>query len=138
MEQCDDRGGRYLRQVSQNFSFTVKPFTMTSFVRRNLIRGVPPILHSIDGVAGRFRSSASGGGALVFRGTIPGSLADVMNRKNRSCNFLANISRVAHSVLHMVYTCIWNFNAKRLVNVSFRCEGWNGCLSRSIHCDCWV
>lgn len=75
---------------------------MTSLVRRNLIRGVPPILHSIDGVVGRFRSSASGGGALVFRGTIPGSLADVMNKKNRSCKFLANITRVVHSVLHMV------------------------------------
>ena len=102
MEQCEDLGGRYLRQVSQNFSFTVKPFTFTSFVRRNLIRGVPPRLHSIDGVVGRCRSSASGGGALVFRGTIPGSLADVMNRKNRSCNFLADVTRVIDAVLRVV------------------------------------
>jgi hypothetical protein len=127
MEQCEDRGGRYLRQVSQNLSFTVKPFTMTSFVRRNLIRGVPPILHSIDGVVGRFRSSASGGGALVFRGTIPGSLADVMNRKNRSYKCFGQYETGrSFSAAHGVYTGNWNFNAKRLVDVSFRCEGWKG------------
>lgn len=84
MEQCEDRGGRYLRQVSQNFTFTVKPFTMTSLVRRNLILGVLPLLQSIDGVLEPRNSSASGG-ALVFLGTIPGSLADVMKRKTRSC-----------------------------------------------------
>ena len=78
MEQCEDRGGRYLRQVSQNFTFTVKPFTMTSFGRWNLIRGVLPPLQSMDGVLEPSNSSASGGGALVFLGTIPGSLADVM------------------------------------------------------------
>lgn len=83
MEQCEDRGGRYLRQVSQNFTFTVKPLTVTSFALRNLIRGVLPELHSIDGVVEPRNSSASGG-ALVFLGTIPGSLADVMNRKKRS------------------------------------------------------
>uniref|UniRef100_A0A0E0F281 Uncharacterized protein n=1 Tax=Oryza meridionalis TaxID=40149 RepID=A0A0E0F281_9ORYZ len=85
MEQCEDRGGRYLRQVSQNFTFTVKPLTVTSFDLRNLIRGVLPELHSIDGVVEPRNSSASGG-ALVFLGTIPGSLADVMKRKKRSCN----------------------------------------------------
>uniref|UniRef100_A0A0D9XWL3 Uncharacterized protein n=1 Tax=Leersia perrieri TaxID=77586 RepID=A0A0D9XWL3_9ORYZ len=84
MEQCDDLGGRYLKQVSQNFTFTVKPLTVTSFARRNLIRGVLPELHSIDGVFEPRNSSASGG-ALVFLGTIPGSLADVMKRKKRSC-----------------------------------------------------
>uniref|UniRef100_A0A0E0BEY6 non-specific serine/threonine protein kinase n=1 Tax=Oryza glumipatula TaxID=40148 RepID=A0A0E0BEY6_9ORYZ len=90
MEQCEDRGGRYLRQVSQNFTFTVKPLTVTSFALRNLIRGVLPELHSIDGVVEPRNSSASGG-ALVFLGTIPGSLADVMNRKKRSCNFEGEI-----------------------------------------------
>uniref|UniRef100_A0A0E0IXS3 Uncharacterized protein n=1 Tax=Oryza nivara TaxID=4536 RepID=A0A0E0IXS3_ORYNI len=75
MEQCEDRGGRYLRQVSQNFTFTVKPLTVTSFDLRNLIRGVLPELHSIDGVV-EPRNSSTSGGALVFLGTIPGSLAD--------------------------------------------------------------
>jgi hypothetical protein len=84
MEQCEDRGGRYLRQVSQNFTFTVKPLMMTSLVRRSLIRGVLPPLQSIDGVLQPRNSSASGG-ALEFLGTIPGSLVDVMDRKIRSC-----------------------------------------------------
>lgn len=85
MEQCEDRGGRYRRQVSQNFTFTVKPFTMTSLVRRNLIRGVLPPLQSMDGVLEPSSNSSDSGGALVFLGTIPGSLADVMTRKTRSC-----------------------------------------------------
>lgn len=96
MEQCEDRGGRYLRQVSQNFTFTVKPLTVTSFALRNLIRGVLPELHSIDGVV-EPRNSSTSGGALVFLGTIPGSLADVMNRKKRSCNFEGEI--------HMTVQC---------------------------------
>ena len=85
MEQCEDRGGRYRRQVSQNFTFTVKPFTMTSLARRNLIRGVLPSLQSMDGVLEPSSNSSASGGALVFLGTIPGSLADVMKRKTRSC-----------------------------------------------------
>jgi len=85
MEQCEDRGGRYRRQVSQNFTFTVNPFTMTSLARRNLIRGVLPSLQSMDGVLEPSSNSSASGGALVFLGTIPGSLADVMKRKARSC-----------------------------------------------------
>jgi hypothetical protein len=81
MEQCEDRGRRYLRQVSQNFIFTVKPFITASLV---LIRGVLPPLQSIDGELDPRNSSASGG-ALVFLGTRPGSLADAMKRKTRSC-----------------------------------------------------
>ena len=85
MEQCEDRGGRYRRQVSQNFTFTAKPFTMTSLGRRNLIRGVLPSLQSMDGVLEPSSNSSASGGALVFLGIIPGSLADVMKRKTRSC-----------------------------------------------------
>ncbi|TVU27118.1 hypothetical protein EJB05_29698, partial [Eragrostis curvula] len=63
---------------------------MTSLVRRNLIRGVLPLLQSIDGVLEPSNSSASGG-ALVFLGTIPGSLVDVMKRKKRVSDIEAEI-----------------------------------------------
>ncbi|CAA7389049.1 unnamed protein product [Spirodela intermedia] len=55
-------------QVSQNFTFTEKPFTVSSLVR------------------GSFLSNASSkSGGWVFLGMIPGSLLDVRKRKIKSC-----------------------------------------------------
>jgi hypothetical protein len=68
--------------VSQNFTFTVCPLTVTSLTRGILILGVLPLTHSIDGVVESGASSVSGG--LKLLGTIPGSLLDVIKRKNIS------------------------------------------------------
>lgn len=70
--------------VSQYFTLTAKPFTISSFVlalgNRNC--GVLPSIHSIDGVLTLTDSSVPGG--PVFLGTIPGSMLDVMKRNTRS------------------------------------------------------
>lgn len=81
IEQWEARGGRYSKQVSQNFTLTECPLTIKSFVRGNFTSLL--LIHSIDGVFKSTDSSNSGGWA--FLGIIPGSLPDVMKRKVKSC-----------------------------------------------------
>lgn len=79
IEQWEQRGGRYSMQVSQYLTFTVTPFTLTSFVRgkRNCC-GVWPFPVSM------FTSLGSGSGGWVLRGTIPGSLPEVRSSSVKS------------------------------------------------------
>lgn len=84
VEQCDARGGRYNKQVSQYLTLTVKPLTTTSFVLGSFTSAFTPAIHSMDGKESTDMLSKTGG--FVFLGTIPGSLIDVMKRKLKSCN----------------------------------------------------
>lgn len=76
MEQCEHRGGRKTIQVSQYFTFTGIPFTITSFTRGNC---------SIPGVSVRDKLSEwiSSTGGCEARGTMPGSRA-AATKSNRS------------------------------------------------------
>lgn len=79
IEQCEHRGGLYSMQVSQYLTFTMTPFTITSFVRGNRnCCGVWPFPASL------FISIASGSGGWVLRGTIPGSLPEVNSSSVKS------------------------------------------------------
>jgi hypothetical protein len=89
MEQCEARGGRYNRQVSQNFTLILWPLTIRSFVRGNFTSVILLLTHSIDWEGMPTDSSDSGG--WQFLGIIPGSLPDVMKRNTKSCmTFLLN------------------------------------------------
>lgn len=81
MEQCDARGGRYKRQVSQYLTLTVWPFTRTSLVLGNFKSGVALLTQS-DDLKELDMLSESGG--WEFLGIIPGLLEDVMKRKVKS------------------------------------------------------
>lgn len=82
IEQWEARGGRYSKQVSQNFTFTTWPLTCTSFIRGILKLEALLLTHSIDPDIS-YASSESGG--REFLGMIPGSLPDVKYRKVKSC-----------------------------------------------------
>lgn len=64
--------------MSQNFTLTVWPLTITSFVLGNFISEYELFIQSEDLIL----LSSSGG--LEFLGTIPGLLEDVKNRKFKS------------------------------------------------------
>lgn len=83
IEQWEARGGRYSKQVSQNFTFTVWPLTLMSFIRGIFRLEFLELTHSIDGEVFSIASSESGG--CEFLGIIPGSPPDVKNRKEKSC-----------------------------------------------------
>jgi len=68
-EQCLDRGGRNIRQVVQNFCFTVMPL-----IRRNRWPGSPR--------TSRW-SSISSLGMVSFRGTMPGFTKDARTKEMR-------------------------------------------------------
>ena len=78
MEQWEARGGRYSKQVSQYFTFTVCPLTKTSLVLGSFKS------QFVQSEADFVELSKSGG--FAFLGTIPGSLADVKNRNVKSNN----------------------------------------------------
>lgn len=82
IEQWKARGGRYSWQVSQNFTLTVKPFTITSFVRGSFTFPNLLLTHSVDWV---ITSGISASGTSLFLGIIPGSLDDVKKRKVKAC-----------------------------------------------------
>lgn len=86
IEQWEVRGGRYSKHVSQNFTFTVWPLTITSLVRGSFRWGVVPLIHSMEGVGISNASSNSGG--FEFLGTIPGSLPEVNRRNIKSCTWV--------------------------------------------------
>ena len=67
--------------VSQYFTFTGMPLTVTSFVLGNCRLGVrlPPI--STDAEVSKRRSSSGG---CKLRGTIPGSRAEVRKRSTNT------------------------------------------------------
>lgn len=85
-------------QVSQYFTLTGSPLTITSFVRGNCRVGVclPPISTDADV---SYRRSSSGGCEL--RGTIPGSRADVRRRSTSTCmvNTIAT-TKIAYPALY--------------------------------------
>ena len=86
MEQCDVRGGRYSRHVSQYLTFTTTPLTTTSLVRGTRRWGLAAFTHSVDGVVmSTTCSSTPTSGGRAFLGTIPGSLLDVRSRNAKSC-----------------------------------------------------
>lgn len=102
IEQCEHRGGLYSMQVSQYLTFTMTPFTITSFVRGNRnCCGVWPFPASL------FISIASVSGGWVLRGTIPGSLPEVRSSnvkswKTKEIRF-SRRSTEKHSISH----CWW-------------------------------
>lgn len=69
--------------MSQNFTFTVTLFTITSFVLGILKFGALLLTHSNEGVDESKISSDSG--SCRLRGIIPGSLPDVRYKKVKSC-----------------------------------------------------
>lgn len=71
MEQWEHRGGRYNIHVSQYLTLTCIPLTVTSLVRGNCRPGVCEELS--------YENSSSGG--CEFRGTTPGSRAEVRTRR---------------------------------------------------------
>lgn len=83
MEQWEARGGRYNKQVSQNFTLIVCPLIITSFVRGNFMLETLLFTHSMDEVLTSTVSSDSGG--YKFLGIIPGSLLDVNTKNVKSC-----------------------------------------------------
>lgn len=82
IEQWEARGGRYSKQVSQNFTFTAWPFIFKSFIRGIFRLETFGLTHSIDGV---LSNASSDSGGCEFLGIIPGSPPDVKNRKAKSC-----------------------------------------------------
>lgn len=83
VEQCDARGGRYNKQVSQYLTLTVWPLITTSLVLGSFTSGFTSAIHSMDGK--ELNEALSEMGGFVFLGIIPGFLEDVMKRKIKSC-----------------------------------------------------
>jgi hypothetical protein len=79
IEQWEHLGGRKTIQVSQYFTFTSDPLTITSFTRGNC---------SLPGVApdNEFPYVKSSSGGCNARGTIPGSWAEVIKSNASTCN----------------------------------------------------
>lgn len=98
MEQWEQRGGRYSIHVLQYFTLTTIPLTVTFFIGGKL-RGpiwLPKQLVEMLEVS----NSSSGSGGLVFRGTIPGSVPEVSNRRTTICNNLHQYVR--HYLLYTI------------------------------------
>lgn len=81
MEQWEHLGGLYSMQVWQYLTLMTTPPTMTSLVGGN----VPPRFPAQSADIFDVSASSSGSGGCALRGIMPGSLPDVIRRRNRTC-----------------------------------------------------